>query len=124
MGRESGHQGTCRGRRWQAARPRRCGGPPCAGQPGRPAALPHPLRGVDAIVASACAHHRLLWIHPFLDGNGRVARLMSYAMQRETLDTEAFGPSRAALPATRRPTSNILLPVTCSAATIWTVAAR
>ncbi len=31
------------------------------------------------ILASAAAHHRLLWIHPFLDGNGRVARLMSYA---------------------------------------------
>jgi Fic family protein len=41
----------------------------------------------DAILASAAAHHRLLWIHPFLDGNGRVARLMSYAMLRETLDT-------------------------------------
>ncbi|MDP1658894.1 MAG: Fic family protein [Methylotenera sp.] len=25
----------------------------------------------------ASAHHRLLWIHPFLDGNGRVARLFS-----------------------------------------------
>lgn len=25
----------------------------------------------------AAAHHRLLWIHPFLDGNGRVARLFS-----------------------------------------------
>ncbi|RKP56780.1 Fic family protein [Pararobbsia silviterrae] len=25
-------------------------------------------------------HHRLLWIHPFLDGNGRVARLMSHAL--------------------------------------------
>jgi Fic family protein len=45
------------------------------------------LGKTDAIIASACAHHRLLWIHPFLDGNGRVARLMSYAMQRETLDT-------------------------------------
>ncbi|WP_210189661.1 Fic family protein [Bradyrhizobium brasilense] len=44
------------------------------------------LGKTDAIVASACTHHRLLWIHPFLDGNGRVARLMSYAMQRETLD--------------------------------------
>jgi Fic family protein len=31
-------------------------------------------------VAVAAAHHRLLWIHPFLDGNGRVARLMSHAM--------------------------------------------
>jgi fido (protein-threonine AMPylation protein) len=24
-------------------------------------------------------HHRLLWIHPFYDGNGRVNRLMSHA---------------------------------------------
>lgn len=30
---------------------------------------------------------RLLWIHPFLDGNGRVARLMSHAVLLETLDT-------------------------------------
>ena len=45
------------------------------------------LGNVDAIVASASAHHRLLWMHPFLDGNGRVARLMSYAMLREELDT-------------------------------------
>ena len=45
------------------------------------------LGRVDAIQAAACAHHRLLWLHPFLDGNGRVARLMSYAMLREALDT-------------------------------------
>lgn len=32
------------------------------------------------IVAVGAEHHRLLWIHPFYDGNGRVARLMSYAM--------------------------------------------
>lgn len=32
------------------------------------------------VVAAAAAHHRLLWIHPFLDGNGRVTRLMSHAM--------------------------------------------
>lgn len=42
---------------------------------------------MDAIQATASAHHRLLWIHPFMDGNGRVARLMSYAMLRELLDT-------------------------------------
>lgn len=41
----------------------------------------------EAIIAAAAAHHRLLWIHPFLDGNGRVARLMSHAMLLETLDT-------------------------------------
>ena len=45
------------------------------------------LGKLDAIIAAATAHHRLLWLHPFLDGNGRVARLMSYAMLRETLDT-------------------------------------
>jgi Fic family protein len=32
------------------------------------------------IIAAGAAHHRLLWIHPFFDGNGRVTRLMSYAM--------------------------------------------
>jgi Fic family protein len=31
-------------------------------------------------LAIASAHHRLLWIHPFVDGNGRVARLQSHAM--------------------------------------------
>ena len=41
----------------------------------------------EAILAAAAAHHRLLWIHPFVDGNGRVARLMSHAILLETLDT-------------------------------------
>ncbi len=45
------------------------------------------LGKADSIIAAAAAHHRLLWIHPFLDGNGRVARLMSYAMLLESLDT-------------------------------------
>jgi Fic family protein len=40
-----------------------------------------------AIIATAAAHHRLLWIHPFLGGNGRVARLMSHAVMMETLET-------------------------------------
>jgi Fic family protein len=43
----------------------------------------------DSILAAASAHHRLLWIHPFLDGNGRVARLMSHAMLLRVLDTGA-----------------------------------
>lgn len=34
---------------------------------------------VRQIIALGAAHHRLLWIHPFYDGNGRVARLMSHA---------------------------------------------
>ena len=45
------------------------------------------LGRTDSILAAAAAHHRLLWIHPFLDGNGRVARLMSHAMLLESLDT-------------------------------------
>lgn len=45
------------------------------------------LGRVDSIIAAAAAHHRLLWMHPFLDGNGRVARLMSYAMLRKSLET-------------------------------------
>lgn len=47
------------------------------------------LGKTDSILAAAPAHHRLLWIHPFLDGNGRVARLMSHASLLETLDTGA-----------------------------------
>ncbi|HEV8144575.1 MAG TPA: Fic family protein [Methylomirabilota bacterium] len=43
----------------------------------------------DTIIATAAAHHRLAWIHPFLDGNGRVARLMSHATLLDTLDTGA-----------------------------------
>lgn len=47
------------------------------------------LGKTDSILAAAPAHHRLVWIHPFLDGNGRVARLMSHAVFLETLDTGA-----------------------------------
>lgn len=37
-------------------------------------------RGEMQIVAVAAAHHRLTWIHPFHDGNGRAARLQSLAV--------------------------------------------
>jgi len=37
---------------------------------------------LDGIVSSFAAHHRLAWIHPFLDGNGRVARITLDAMLR------------------------------------------
>jgi len=47
------------------------------------------LGKVDLLVSAAAAHHRLLWMHPFLDGNGRVARLMSHAMLLGILDTGA-----------------------------------
>lgn len=45
------------------------------------------LGRMDAILAAAAAHHRLLWIHPFLEGNGRVARLMSHALLLESLES-------------------------------------
>ena len=47
------------------------------------------LGKTETILATAAAHHRLAWIHPFLDGNGRVARLMSHATLLDTLDTGA-----------------------------------
>ncbi|HEY5237022.1 MAG TPA: Fic family protein [Rhizomicrobium sp.] len=34
----------------------------------------------EKIIAIASAHHRFNYIHPFVDGNGRVSRLMSHAM--------------------------------------------
>ena len=37
------------------------------------------LSRVQQIIGLGAAHHRLLWIHPFYDGNGRVTRLMSHA---------------------------------------------
>lgn len=45
------------------------------------------LGKAETVIAAAAAHHRLLWIHPFLDGNGRVARLISHAILLEALDT-------------------------------------
>ena len=53
-------------------------------------AIYHRLGKSEAILALAAAHHRLVWIHPFLDGNGRVARLASHAMLIELLDTGAI----------------------------------
>lgn len=37
-------------------------------------------RGDAALVAMAAAHQRLGWIHPFVDGNGRVMRLHTHAL--------------------------------------------
>lgn len=46
-----------------------------------------PLGKMETILGCAAAHHRLLWLHPFADGNGIVARLMSHTMLLETLNT-------------------------------------
>lgn len=43
---------------------------------------PERFSRAERLVAVAAAHHRLLWIHPFPDGNGRVARLLSHVLLR------------------------------------------
>ena len=48
------------------------------------------LGKMDSILAAAPAHHRLTWIHPFWDGNGRIARFVSHATFLEALDTGAI----------------------------------
>lgn len=53
------------------------------------------LSKIQRIIAVAGAHHRYLWIHPFYDGNGRVARLMSYAaLKRFGLGSELWSVAR------------------------------
>jgi Fic family protein len=49
------------------------------------------IPATDRLVALAAAHHRLAWIHPFGDGNGRVARLQSQAaMIQSGLDADGL----------------------------------
>lgn len=38
---------------------------------------------VQKVIGVGAAHHRLAYIHPFFDGNGRVTRLVSHAMYRD-----------------------------------------
>lgn len=40
---------------------------------------PGKYHGVEPLIAIAASHHRLMWIHPFLDGNSRVPRLYTDA---------------------------------------------
>lgn len=55
-----------------------------------PAFMKHFEEGFDpkrvgpsrAAIAAAASHHRLVWIHPFADGNGRVSRLFAHAYLR------------------------------------------
>lgn len=44
---------------------------------------PDNLLGHKKLITAAASHHRLAWIHPFLDGNGRVTRLFSYAYMKK-----------------------------------------
>ena len=45
---------------------------------------PQRLHGLDRIISAAASHPRLAWIHPFVDGNGRVTRLFTHAFQIRT----------------------------------------
>ena len=38
---------------------------------------PDQFHGDERLIAMAASHHRLTWLHPFRDGNGRVVRLFS-----------------------------------------------
>ncbi|MBC8414652.1 Fic family protein [bacterium] len=46
--------------------------------------------GAGKLVAAAASHHRFMWIHPFLDGNGRVARLFVEA-QFHRIPVDGYG---------------------------------
>jgi Fic family protein len=57
-------------------------GPHCRDLPELLSAFAHTYapdrwHGDDRLIAMAASHHRLTWLHPFRDGNGRVARLFS-----------------------------------------------
>lgn len=51
---------------------------------------PDRYKGEKKIIATLCAHHRFAWIHPFADGNGRVARLLTDSTL-STIDIESYG---------------------------------
>jgi Fic family protein len=53
-------------------------------------------RGEMQVLAIAASHHRLAWIHPFADGNGRVARLHTHlAFGHMGLTNGLWSPLRA-----------------------------
>ncbi|PCK09294.1 MAG: cell filamentation protein Fic [Alteromonadaceae bacterium] len=43
---------------------------------------PERIHGTNRVIAAAALHHRLAWIHPFQDGNGRVIRLLTDCYMR------------------------------------------
>jgi len=60
------------------------------------------LRGREQlIVGIACSHHRLTWVHPFIDGNGRTARLHSHLLLHSLGLTEGLWSPMRGLARTR-----------------------
>ncbi|GAB1258262.1 Fic family protein [Aurantivibrio plasticivorans] len=51
---------------------------------------PNRFQGDKKIIAIMAAHHRFAWIHPFLDGNGRVGRLITDAALK-AVGLESYG---------------------------------
>lgn len=51
---------------------------------------PNKFKGDRKLIAIMSAHHRFAWIHPFIDGNGRVGRLLSDAALR-AIGLESYG---------------------------------
>lgn len=49
------------------------------------------ITGDRQLIAAACLHHRLSWIHPYPDGNGRVNRLQTDAWLRHACGLEGYG---------------------------------
>ena len=76
-----------------------------------------------AVVGAACAHHRLLWVHPFLDGNGRTARLHTHLVLGQLRLTHGLSGRRcAASPATSRATTRASTTRTFPGGPIWMAA--
>ena len=45
---------------------------------------------ISGILGVACAHHRLSWVHPFTDLNGRVMRMVSHATFLQVVNSEGL----------------------------------
>lgn len=58
---------------------------------------PEHLNGSQKLLGMAASHHRFLWIHPFPEGNGRVARLLTtaYGLRIGVGDTMLWTVARA-----------------------------
>ena len=44
----------------------------------------------ERILHAACAHHRFVWVHPFVDGNGRVTRFLTKTMLENVLPAARY----------------------------------